>query len=296
MAGKARPEVPSRREGHGDAPVGTGSMAERVPIFDSLTHPTLTGAWIDREGSPAGIGVLTAGMERNHVRWALAVGMEGIGGYDEEMYAAFVLHEDKRLIPVAYVNPGSIGSPHKAKSRISRIASLGYAGVKIHPRLAGITFRHPILPAVIHAANEKGLFTLLCTYPYHRNMSSESYGMEHLAALLEETRECRVVLLHGGGVRLLEVIELARCFDNVLVDVSFTLCKYEGSSIDLDLAYAFSRFDARVCIGSDFPDFSPTDLRRRFASLAKDIPIEKMENVAYRNLLAFTGMNEHEAL
>lgn len=285
-----------RRKSRAHPSQGKGPRADLVPIFDSLTHPTITGAWMTREGKRADASTLIRDMDASNVRWALAVGMAGIGGYDEEAFAEHMRQADSRFIPVAYVDPASIDSPGRIPERMSRIAGLGYAGIKIHPRLAGITLGHPLLPSIVKAAHDSGLFTLLCTYPYHRKMTSEDYGLEHLAVLLDNIGQSRIVLLHGGCVRLLEVIEIARSFDNALVDVSFTLCKYEGSSLDLDLAYAFRRFDKRLCIGSDFPDFTPTDMRKRFVTLTQGIAVEKVENVAYRNLLRFVGKDDHETL
>jgi predicted TIM-barrel fold metal-dependent hydrolase len=93
--------------------------------------------------------------------------------------------------------------------------------------------------------------------------------------------------MHGGTVRLLETIEIVRSYNNVLLDLSFTICKYNGSSLDMDIQFAFDTYDRRICIGSDFPEFSPRDLRERFIFFSNAIPHEKAENIAYRNIAHF---------
>ena len=51
---------------------------------------------------------------------------------------------------------------------------------------------------------------------------------------------------------------------NVLLDLSNTLLRYQGSSLDRDIAWLFRSFDRRICIGSDYPDYEPGQLRARF--------------------------------
>jgi hypothetical protein len=91
-----------------------------------------------------------------------------------------------------------------------------------------------------------------------------------------------VILLHGGVIKLLEVAEIVRHFPTVLLDLSFTLCKFAGSSLDLDIRYLFAQFDQRICIGSDSPEFTPMDLRIRFDSLSSGLIDAKVARIAGR--------------
>ena len=93
--------------------------------------------------------------------------------------------------------------------------------------------------------------------------------------------------MHSGTVRLLEMIEIARSYKNILLDLSFTLCKFENSSIDLDIKFACNTFDQRICIGSDYPEFSFKKLRERFEFFTNDLSIEKSENIGYKNILNY---------
>src|SRR5205085_2428141 len=85
-----------------------------------------------------------------------------------------------------------------------------------------------------------------------------------LVSILKQVPEARVVLLHGGDVRLLQYSELVRFNPSLLLDLSQTLMKYPGSSIDMDLRFLFQSFDRRICIGSDFPEYSLRDVKGRF--------------------------------
>jgi len=70
-----------------------------------------------------------------------------------------------------------------------------------------------------------------------------------------------------------------------------TICKYEGSSIDLDLEFMFQQFDRRICIGSDFPEYTLAKLRERFKLLSKNIDLKKKENITFRNISSFCDLN-----
>jgi len=129
---------------------------------------------------------------------------------------------------------------------------------------------------------------MLCTYFYSNTLPNNSF--DKLVHTLFKLDGAKLILMHACSVRLLEAIELARAFPNILLDLSHVLCKYAGSSLDLDIAFAFHSFDRRICIGSDFPDFSLQILRERFDFFSRDIPSEKCVNIAYKNLLNFTGL------
>ena len=100
------------------------------------------------------------------------------------------------------------------------------------------------------------------------------------------------MLLHAGCVDFLRYVEFALTNPNILLDLSFTILKYQGSSLDADLRFAFRTFDRRICIGSDFPEFDPVSLRQRFETLALEAQIdrEKRDNISARNVRRFFGV------
>jgi predicted TIM-barrel fold metal-dependent hydrolase len=144
------------------------------------------------------------------------------------------------------------------------------------------------LPLVIREANEHGLAVMLCSYLYTDKPPFNTFDM--LANMVYKLDGAKLMLMHSGAVRLLDAIELGRAFPNLLMDLSLTLCKYPESSLDMDIGFAFKHFDRRISIGSDYPDFSLKALRERFDFFAKDTSSEKAHNIAYRNVLNFTGM------
>jgi predicted TIM-barrel fold metal-dependent hydrolase len=259
-----------------------------IPIFDTLAHPTLSGRWLD-SGKDAGFDRLAASLDGAGYLGAAAVGIWGVEDYADE---AFIrqCRGHPALVPVAGFNPAHTNS---TSSEMQRLRALGYKAIKIHPRFTGMELTGPKLGETLSAAGEHGLLVFLCTY---QHCGIERYPSEDpffsLVRALKAAPRARVVLLHGGDVQLLRYAELVRFNANLILDLSLTIMKYAGSSLDADLAFLFREFDQRICIGSDHPEYSHQDLRMRFEGFASAIARDKAENIAFRNIMAFIGCDD----
>jgi len=259
-----------------------------VAIFDSLTHPMPNADWLhERYRGKNSITALMAQMRTANICKAFAVGLgENIGGYNEATYAQWVRTNTPDLLPIAFCNlQMAIGMG--ADAYVQYLKALGYVGLKIHPRIARFTLAHPLLPQIIQCAHQHQLVVMLCTYYWSADENCYESDIRALHALLCAVDGCKVILLHGGVIKLLEVAEIVRYFPKVLLDLSFTLCKFAGSSLDLDIRYLFTQFDQRICIGSDSPEFTPMELRTRFDSLSSGLFDAKVARIAAGNLHQF---------
>lgn len=256
-------------------------------IFDSLAHPTLSGDWLGR-GIQAGFDALDRDLGSAGMPLACAIGLAGIEGYEHEAFAQ-ACRRYPRLVPIAGVDPLADGDLQAMR----RLRALGFAGIKLHPRFSGFTRRLGTLGPLLKAAGEAGLVVFLCTYMHCR--LPDHPGTDPLQDIVESLRQApqtRVVLVHGGDVQLLRYAELVRHNPNLLLDLSMTLMKYAGSSLDLDLRFLLSSFDRRVCIGTDWPEYSPQAVRVRFEALGAGLPDDKRHNAAMGNLARFLGVTE----
>ena len=268
-------------------------MNNSIPIFDTLTHPTLDGNWImPKYPSCASIDELLIQMRKYRICGAFAVGMQGIGNYDEDQFLQMVLGIKTRiLLPIAFYT-----FLDKKRDTIYndlyQLKRKGFCGIKLHPRMGGFKLNDNNMPYVIDVANELGLVVLLCTYFYDNKIGSFTNNVDSLGEMLTRVSDnSKIVLLHGGGVRLLEMMEIVRAFPNTLLDLSLTMCKYVGSSLDMDIQFLFQQFDRRVCVGTDHPEISHQQLRERFDYFSSFTTKEKAENIAYKNIINFSGIN-----
>lgn len=259
-----------------------------IPIFDSLTHTTLNGDWIlPRYPQKSKIDDLLDEMEANNICNALSVGMKGIGGYDEAKYSEFILSKTDKLVPIAFFDVKEYDNIKSIIDKLKYLKTLKYRGIKLHPRIGDFNLLHPLLPDIIKAANDQNMVVLFCTYFYEKGNNVICNNIDNLLNLLVKIPNGKIILLHSGTVRLIEMMEIARAFDNVLLDMSFTLCKYQGSSLDMDIQFLFNNFDQRICIGSDSPEISISQMRFRFEHFTKKLNIKKASNIGYLNLQNF---------
>ncbi len=258
-----------------------------LPLLDSLAHPTLSGHWLGR-AVRADFDTLMTELSDARYLGACAIGLDGVGGYD---HVNFIEHCNAHpgLIPIAGFNPTRDASPED----MFALRRMGYRGVKIHPRFSGLTRRLDSLGPSLRAAGTAGLTVFFCTY-MHCGLADHPIRDPFLSLvdLLCQAPGTRVILVHGGDVEVLRYAELVRFNANLLLDLSLTMMKYPGSSVDLDLAFLFRHFDRRICIGTDWPEHSPRQVRQRFEEFAGDLPDDKRHNIAYRNLYHFLGLDD----
>jgi len=253
-----------------------------LPILDSLAHPTMTGNWGRHQGVCSFESLATA-LDATGYSGACAVGLAGIEGYEHEAFIDACRPHGK-LVPIAGYDPATPDA-HKTIERLKRI---GYRGLKLHPRYSRVTMNLRSLIPIFRAAGDLDLTVFYCTY-LHGPLTCypRRDPFYDLVRLLEQAPSTRVVLVHGGDVSLMRYAELVRFNSNLLLDLSLTIMKYAGSSLDMDIRFLFSQFDRRICIGTDYPEYSHTDLRRRFEELSAGLLEDKRENIAFKNLGSF---------
>ena len=252
-------------------------------IFDSLVHPTISGNFLGCKGK-SNFSEISKGLRDQGVIRACAVGIAGIEDYSHEAFFNECQKYDN-LFPVA-----GIDFNKNLKNEFSQISKIGYSAIKIHPRLMGGSFSITKLVESFNLAFDNNIVVFLCTYNFTSLYDKKAcLNYESLVEALSRSNRAKVVLVHGGTVELLKYSELVRNNTNLLLDLSFTFMKYSQSSVDLDIMYLFEKFDRRICIGSDFPDFGFKEVCEKFNSFTNGLDKEKIKNIAYNNLESFLG-------
>jgi len=259
-----------------------------IPIFDSLAHPTLSGTWTEKHPDAA-FETLLEQMDQAGFPLACAIGIAGKAEYNHKDFAK-ACSKYPQLVPVAGFDP----IREKAATVFPQLVDLGYTGIKIHPRYSNIDVHHqiPALVETLQQAAHHGLVVFWCTY-YQTQLPNfpTTDPFFDLVSILKESPETRVLLVHGGGIRAMEYAELVRFNPNLLLDLSLTLMKYPKSSVDSDLQFLFNQFDQRICLGSDFPEYSLQEIRKKTEQLSTNLATEKLKNICYRNLAKFLSID-----
>src|SRR3989442_6862714 len=124
---------------------GCASPMHDIPLFDSLTHPTLDGTWIGATPCNNTLRELEAGMVANKVEWAFAVGMKDIGGYRLGAYADYIRSSSQKHFPIAYHDFNESDTSREIVRKLEDISRCGYTGIKLHSGLSRIELRSECL-------------------------------------------------------------------------------------------------------------------------------------------------------
>jgi predicted TIM-barrel fold metal-dependent hydrolase len=248
--------------------------------FDSLVHVTRDGAWMTGNRDASYRRLMTE-LDRARVDRACLVGLAGI--VDDEYVLECARSATGRLVPVAGFDPSRHDSVDSVREAIGVLASKGFPAVKLHPRLNGYDPLDARCLAAISEAGARGLVVFLDTL-FRQRGHATLHAADVIDRIAYTCPGARTVLLHGGGPALLDVAEVVRVHPALTLDVSFTLLRYAGASLDSDLRWTMTHLDQRVVVGSDMPEYTPEVAFGRGDELTDGLPEEKRANIMHANL------------
>jgi predicted TIM-barrel fold metal-dependent hydrolase len=251
-----------------------------VTRFDSLVHVTRSGRWLN-DRDDASYSRLVLELDRGCIARACLVGLVGI--VDNPFVLECANASNERLVPIAGVDPSRYTNEGAIVDEVSRLAQDGYAGIKLHPRLNGYDPVGSQCLQTIRAAASHRMPVFLDTL-FRQQSQATTHAADIIDRVAHECPGAPIVLLHGGGPALLDVAEVVRLHPTLTLDLSFTLLRYAGSSLDADIRWVMGRFDQRIVLGSDMPEYTPADAFERAERLAEGLAAEKLANMAHRNL------------
>jgi len=259
-------------------------------IVDSLTHITPNGRWFSTAYDASTRTLLqqmdNAGLERAVVV-ALADYIE-----NEFVLSECIKHSD-RLIPGASINPIKYKNLNDASVQIKAIFEKGdYKILKLHPRLhkydlSDFRFLHILNEVVENKIKVNIWLDTLLRYP---GAIIRTSPIDAIRRVLEQFPSINFVLLHACGPEILNLAESIRGYNNVLIDVSYTMHRFIGSSVALDLSFLFDKLDKKIIFGSDFPEVSIMQALDDFTLLSKSISLEKQNIILCNNLLTLLNV------
>ena len=219
-----------------------------TPLFDANAHPATISP-----GKAETFSIFVKKLADANFLGACAVGLPCKEGFEHRQFLSAC--RASNLFPVAaWPNISS----SEIEGQLSELSAMGYRAIKIHPRYSGLSVRDPRFARTLQMAATMDMIVFHCSYQFAAD--NLLHPVDPLPWLLEAVvgaPTLRMVLLHGGTVEILRYAASIRVHPNVLLDLSWTLQKYEGSSLDQDISYLFRTFDRRICVGTDYPDYEP---------------------------------------
>lgn len=250
-------------------------------IIDSLSHITFDAKWFSTNYD-ASLERLLAEMKKANVDKSVLVGMPNLDD-DDLILDASKNHSDK-FIPISGMALKDL-SKEEIEQKILDLKTKGFAGIKIHPRFSGVSLISREINYALSSADKYNMPVMLCTIhrPPSKPLGRPLYDVIH--ELCDQHQNTKMLLLHGGYYELLATSEIVRPYENVLLDLSFTIMRFVESSIMNDMRYLFKTFDRRICIGSDYPEYTFSQVKAVVESNCFDE--DKINNILGNNLNRF---------
>lgn len=222
---------------------------------DSLTHITSDGQWYGTNHD-ADLNRLLSEMDQARLDKAVLVGMPDLD-CDHAILAACEDHPEK-FIPVAGVDVSQ--DEMTVNERLLSISEAGFSGIKIHPRSSATPLTYPMVDFAVKRAGELNLASFICTIHRPPLPPQTQPLASSIQELCQNNPDSKIVLLHGGYTDLLATSELIRPLENAFLDLSFTFQRFQKTSLALDVDFLIDTFDRRIVFGSDFPEYTYSDV------------------------------------
>jgi predicted TIM-barrel fold metal-dependent hydrolase len=261
-----------------------------MQVFDSIAHPTVNGSWFGKPSTNT-FENLTKDYQANGLLGGCAVSLPSITLEELELfYKKCNEVTGCILFPVAAIN----FSETDLEEKIIAIKSIGYTAIKIHSRLSKIDLDNDFskLAGIFKLCEKYGLIVFFCTY-YHTTIDfTPLHSLRYyVVALLKQAPTVKLVLLHGGDVNVMDMAQLARFNNNILIDLSYTFIKFSGSSVEQDIVFLMNNLDKKICFGSDYPEYTVDVFKDKLIKLCEQVKDkEKIENFGFKNIMNFLGV------
>jgi len=253
-------------------------------IIDANTHISDTGFWFDTN-KIATIEDLLFSMRQSGISKSLILPLPGVisnSAVDkiEEKYSDLI-------IAGSYFNPKQYNSFIEAINEFNQeIVLKNKRIVKFHNRLCKYGFYDENFFKVLEFNNSliKPIPIAICGIFHDGNSNTAIVPPTYIYEIVKKFSNTNFLILHGAGSWIFKTAEMIRSLKNVHLDLSFTISRYKGSSVDLDIRWLSNNFDKRLIWGSDSPEISQKQALEDFYSVAGRLTSDKIDNILGNNI------------
>ena len=174
------------------------------------------------------------------------------------------------------------------------VESLGYVGLKLHPRLQNFSLEEAGVTKLVGFAGEMGVPVLIDAFP-DGDWLMMGFNPLTFARLARKCPQTKIIIAHFGGHYCLDFMMLAKRIPNIWFDLSYSLLYYAGSPVVDNLLYCCKSMKyRRVMYGSDYPDRSIADTVRMSLKMFEERGIvgDDLDALLWRNAREFFGWQD----
>lgn len=171
-------------------------------------------------------------------------------------------------------------------------AKEGFKSITFHSYLQEIETSH--FDQIVHIcieAEKLGLYINICSAFGSKKIFK--YFSLPLAVRVLDAVSCPVLLVHAGGGKLIEALQIAEMYPNAYLETSFSVTFWKNSSVEMDLAYGINKYGAdRFMFGSDFPFVSlETAIEDHYVFFKKfGLNTEQIDQVMFKTSKKILGL------
>ena len=252
-------------------------------IIDANVHITSDGKWFTTPHD-ASLQRLRICIEEAGIHAAVAVPLPGTIGNVEQ---AELIANDTKIIHACTFNPALYDSPESAQSAFRKEFGDGKKRfVKFHNRFGKYHAADERFYAVIRANDELEVPMVVgvCGLLHDRNTPGAIDPAVYFFNLAQTMRNSNLIIMHGGGTRILQIAEICRDLHHVFIDLSMTLSKYKETSVASDIRWLCHHYDRRIIWASDFPEVSILQALQDFDEVVGALAPERRANILGLNI------------
>lgn len=252
-------------------------------IIDANVHITSDGKWFTTPHD-ASLQRLRICIEEAGIHAAVAVPLPGTIGNEEQ---AELIANDTKIIHACTFNPALYDSPESAQSAFRKEFGDGKKRfVKFHNRFGKYHAADERFYAVIRANDELDVPMVIgvCGLLHDRNTPGAIDPAVYFFNLAQTMRNSNLIIMHGGGTRILQIAEMCRDLHHVFIDLSMTLSKYKETSVASDIRWLCHHYDRRIIWASDFPEVSILQALQDFDEVVGALAPERRANILGLNI------------
>lgn len=165
-----------------------------------------------------------------------------------------VIEATRRYGSFFSVFPALDPTQSKPNALLERYKASGAVGLKLHPRLHNYKIDDGWCVEVVRHAGRLNMAVMVDCFPDGNNLALGNIP-EAFMGLADKAPEARIAIGHAGGHRILDALMIAKRYNNLYLDISYSLLYYRNSSVINDIAYVVKSMNGkRMFWGTDYPD------------------------------------------